>query len=47
VPLGAVIVALILMESQVEFSTMLNDGNIERREQDVVLVVNLRDRHDK
>ena len=39
VPLGAVVVALILVEAEVEFSSMLYDCHVERRQQHMVLVI--------
>jgi hypothetical protein len=39
VTLRAVVVALILVESQIELSTMLNNCNIERTKQYMVLVI--------
>ena len=38
-------VALILVESQIELGTMLHHRTIERRQEHMVLVVNLRYRH--
>ena len=46
-PLRAVVVALILVQSKVKLGTVLNDGDVERREQDMVLVVELGNRHDQ
>ena len=40
--LRAVVVALILVESEIELSTVLNHRTIERREQHMVLIVQLR-----
>ena len=37
--LGAVIITLILVESKVKLSTVLNYRTVERRKQDVVLIV--------
>jgi hypothetical protein len=42
VTLRAVVVALILVETEVELSTVLNDRTVERREQNVVLIVEFR-----
>jgi hypothetical protein len=36
------IVALILVEAEVEFSTVLDDRTVERRQQNMVLIVELR-----
>ena len=47
VTLRTVVVALILMQTQVELGAMLNDGAVERRQQHVVLVVEFRNRYDK
>ena len=40
--LGAVVVALVLVESEVELGTVLNNRTVKRREQDVVLIVQFR-----
>ena len=42
VTLGAVVVTLILVESEVELGTVLNHRTVERRQEHVVLVVKLR-----
>ena len=47
VTLRTVVVALILMQTQVELGAMLNDGAVERRQQHVVLVVEFRNRYDE
>ena len=43
----AVIIALILVQAEVELSTMLNHCNVERREQNVVFVIELRHGHNE
>ena len=47
VTLRTVVVALILVQAQIELCTMLNDGAVERREQYMVLVVEFRNRYDE
>jgi len=42
VTLRAVVVALILVESEVKLSTVLNDRTVERREQNMILIVEFR-----
>ena len=45
--LGTEVVALILMETQVELGSMLYHCHVERRKQYMVLVVELGNGHDK
>ena len=40
--LRAVVIALILVKSQIELSAMLNNGNVQRRQEHMVLIVELR-----
>jgi ribosomal protein L35AE/L33A len=42
VTLGAEVVALILVESKIELGTVLNYRTVERRQQNVVLIIKLR-----
>jgi hypothetical protein len=42
VTLRAEVVALILVESEVKLSTVLNDRTVKRREQNMILIVELR-----
>ena len=46
-PLRAEVVALILVEAQVELSSVLYHRAVERRQQDMVLVVKLGDRYNQ
>ena len=47
VSFGAEVVALVLVQSEVELRSMLNHGDIERREQHMVLVVQFGYWHDQ
>ena len=46
-PLGAVVVALILVESEVELCPVLNHRTVERRQQHMVFVVEFRHGNDE
>jgi hypothetical protein len=47
VTIRTVVVALILVESKIEFCTMLDDGHVKRTQQHVVFVVQLRNGNDQ
>ena len=42
---GSEVVTAVFMQSQVEFCTMLYNRGVQRREQHVILIVQLRHRH--
>jgi len=45
--LGAVVIAGVTMYAEVELGAMLNDRFIERGENEVILIIHIRNRHDQ